>query len=241
MSSLFFFKLRYNSHTIKLIFESIQFSGFSVCSWSWTVVIVTFGTFFIIATSSKAQQVKNPPAVQKTQETRVRSHIRKIPWRRKLQSTLVLSPGQSIPWTEDPGRLSSPEACKDSDMTEHAHTHTHSEPFGSRARLTLLAESTAMKVHSGGGTELEAGDLARCCPAKAGDQPWTHRTGYSHHPLGTPCSPAMWNFLGAFCFNISSLQMQSLWLSLRFLPTRSRKMAFSKKLCPGDFPWWSNG
>ena len=115
-----------------------------------------------------------------------------------------------IPWTEDPGRLSSPEACKDSDMTEHAHTHTHSEPFGSRARLTLLAESTAMKVHSGGGTELEAGDLARCCPAKAGDQPWTHRTGYSHHPLGTPCSPAMWNFLGAFCFNISSLQMQSL-------------------------------
>ena len=95
-----------------------------------------------------------------------------------------------IPWTEDPGRLYSPEACKESDMMEHAHTHTHththSEPFGSRECLTLLAESTAMKVHSGEGTELEAGGLARCCPAKAGNHPWAHQTGYSSHPLGHP-------------------------------------------------------
>ena len=30
-----------------------------------------------------------------------------------------------IPWTEEPAGLYSPWGCKESDMTEHAHTHTH--------------------------------------------------------------------------------------------------------------------
>ena len=43
--------------------------------------------------------VKNPPAMQ---ETRVRSWVRKIPWRRKWQPCLLFLPGES-PWTEEPG------------------------------------------------------------------------------------------------------------------------------------------
>ena len=31
---------------------------------------------------------------------------------------------QRIPWTEEPGELYSPCGCKESDTTEHAHTHT---------------------------------------------------------------------------------------------------------------------
>ena len=39
--------------------------------------------------------VKNPPAMQETQETQVRSLGGKIPWRRKWQPTLVFLPGKS--------------------------------------------------------------------------------------------------------------------------------------------------
>ena len=44
-----------------------------------------------------------------------------------------------IPWTEDPGRLCSPEACKESDMTEHAHTHTLSLLAAGHVSLSLLS------------------------------------------------------------------------------------------------------
>ena len=30
-----------------------------------------------------------------------------------------------IPWTEEPGGVQSPWGCKESDMIEHAYTHTH--------------------------------------------------------------------------------------------------------------------
>ena len=39
--------------------------------------------------------VKNLPAVQETQESRVQSWVGKIPWRRKWQPTAVFLPGEA--------------------------------------------------------------------------------------------------------------------------------------------------
>ena len=144
-----------------------------------------------------------------------------------------------IPWTEDPGRLSSPEACK-SQTWLSMHTHTHSEPSGSRACLTLLAESTAMTVHSGGGTQLEAGDLARCCPAKAEDQPWTHQTGYSlilwapraHLQCGIFSVRSGLPFLVSKC-NSSDYHWD--------FCQQEAGNGFCKKVASWGLPWWSNG
>ena len=44
----------------------------------------------------KALWVKNPPAMQETQEIRVRSLAREDPWRRKWQPTPVFLPGKSM-------------------------------------------------------------------------------------------------------------------------------------------------
>ena len=49
---------------------------------------------------------RNLPAIQEPHETRVRSCVSKIPWRRTWQPTPVLLPGES-PWTEEAGRLPS--------------------------------------------------------------------------------------------------------------------------------------
>ena len=66
----------------------------------------------IIATvyraSLVAQSVKNLPAGQ---ETRVRSWVGKIPWRRKWQPIPVFLPGESA-WTEEPGGLQFIELSK---------------------------------------------------------------------------------------------------------------------------------
>ena len=42
-----------------------------------------------------AQQVKNPPAVQETQDMVFDPWVRKMPWRRKWQPTPVFLPGKS--------------------------------------------------------------------------------------------------------------------------------------------------
>ena len=50
--------------------------------------------------------------------------VRKIPWRRKGQPTPVYFPGKSHGQRSLSG--CSPWSCKESDMTEHTHTHTNS-------------------------------------------------------------------------------------------------------------------
>ena len=60
--------------------------------------------------------VKNPPAIQETQETWVRSWVGKIPWKRAWQPTPVFFPGEAH------GQRSlvvySPYGHKESDRTE---------------------------------------------------------------------------------------------------------------------------
>ena len=67
--------------------------------------------------------VENPPAVQETQETWVRSLCGKISWRSAWQSTPVFLPGESHGQRSLAGYT--PVDCKESDtteVTEHAHT-----------------------------------------------------------------------------------------------------------------------
>ena len=59
--------------------------------------------FWPILWASRLKSLKNPPAMW---ETRVRSLVGKIPWRRAWQSTPVFLSGES-PRTEEPGRLQS--------------------------------------------------------------------------------------------------------------------------------------
>ena len=60
--------------------------------------------------------VKNLPAVQETQESRVQSWVGKIPWRRAWQPTPVFLPGESLGQRSPEGY--SPWGHKESDMTE---------------------------------------------------------------------------------------------------------------------------
>ena len=79
-----------------------------------------------IGASPMAQQVKNPPAMQETQKTWVRSWVGKIPWRRAWQPSPVFLLGESHGLTILAGY--SPKGHKESDMIErliHTHTHTH--------------------------------------------------------------------------------------------------------------------
>ena len=55
--------------------------------------------------SMLAQQVKNLPAVQETQEPRFNPWVGVIPWRKAWKLTLVIA--WKIPWGEEPGRLQS--------------------------------------------------------------------------------------------------------------------------------------
>ena len=52
------------------------------------------------------QQVKNPPAMQETQEIPFNPWVGKSPWRRAWQPIPVFWPRES-PWTEQPGGLQS--------------------------------------------------------------------------------------------------------------------------------------
>ena len=58
-----------------------------------------------------AQQVKYPPAMQETQETRIGSLGQEDPPEKEMapQSSIL---SYKIPWTEDPGRLQSTESRK---------------------------------------------------------------------------------------------------------------------------------
>ena len=67
-----------------------------------------------------AQQVKNLPAMQETQEMQVNPWAKKIPWRSKWQPTPVLLPGKSHGQRSLAGY--SPKGHKQSDETEHTAT-----------------------------------------------------------------------------------------------------------------------
>ena len=53
-----------------------------------------------------AQQVKNPPAMQETQETEVQSLGREDSLKAEM-ATFSSTPAWRIPWTEEPGGLQS--------------------------------------------------------------------------------------------------------------------------------------
>ena len=63
--------------------------------------------------------VKNTPAKQ---ETRVQSLNQEHPLEKEMAAHFSIL-AWDIPWIEEPGRLYSPWCCKESDTTEHAHTH----------------------------------------------------------------------------------------------------------------------
>ena len=95
--------------------------------------------------------IKNPPAMPETQETRMRSMRREMPWRRKWQLTPVFLPGALH------GQRSlqhySPWGCKESDMTEHTHTHTHTHTHvltqcNSLRHCHALSHSDCTVLHS---------------------------------------------------------------------------------------------
>ena len=73
-----------------------------------------------LVASWMSQWVENSPAIQKTQETRVRSLGREDPWRRKWQPTPVFLPGESHEQRSLAGY--SPWGRKESDPTERLNT-----------------------------------------------------------------------------------------------------------------------
>ena len=77
--------------------------------------------------SPKAQQIKNPPAMQETQK----AWIGEIPWMAAHSNILAWE----IPWTEETGRVQS-MGCKESDTTEHMHIELVAQALN--ATLTAL-------------------------------------------------------------------------------------------------------
>ena len=67
-----------------------------------------------------AQQVKNPPAMQETQETRVQSPGLEDPLEEEMAAHSSILAWR-IPWTEEPGGLQS-RGRRESDMTERTGT-----------------------------------------------------------------------------------------------------------------------
>ena len=61
--------------------------------------------------------------MQELQEMQFDSWVRKIPWKRKGQPTPVSLPAESHGQRSLVGY--SPGGCKESDMTEQTHKHTH--------------------------------------------------------------------------------------------------------------------
>ena len=77
-----------------------------------------------------AQQADNPPAVQETQKTRVRSLGRENPLE-EMATALVLLPEKSH------GQRSLEGYSAESDMTEHLNTHPHTARFISLGEVTM--------------------------------------------------------------------------------------------------------
>ena len=85
--------------------------------------------------------VKNPPAVQEMQETRVQSWVGKIAWKRAWQLTLVFLPGEFHGWRNLVGY--NPWGCKESDTTEATqHAHTRVRKVGTVLYLAVAASET---------------------------------------------------------------------------------------------------
>ena len=99
--------------------------------------------------SQVAQWVKDPPAVQETEEMqadacRIDPRVRKIPWRRKWQPTPLFLPGESHGQRNLEGY--SPWSCKESDTTEQLSTHsTHSFVFYQRQSQSFIYYSHLVK------------------------------------------------------------------------------------------------
>ena len=69
-----------------------------------------------------AQQVKNPPAMQKTQETWVRSLGQEDPLEKEMAThSSILA--RKIPRTEEPGRLQSIEVTQSQTLLKRLSTH----------------------------------------------------------------------------------------------------------------------
>ena len=76
--------------------------------------------------------VKNPPAMQEVQGTRVQSLGQEIPWRRAWQPTPVFLPGKS---KDREARWASPRGRQEGDTTKATEHHTHVGQWqGPRAR-----------------------------------------------------------------------------------------------------------
>ena len=69
-----------------------------------------------------AQQVKNPPAMQKTQETWVRSLGQEDPLEKEMAThSSILA--RKIPRTEEPGRIQSIEVTQSQTLLKRLSTH----------------------------------------------------------------------------------------------------------------------
>ena len=90
-----------------------------------------------------AQQVKNPPAMQETQETRIWSLSGEDPWRRAWQPTVVFLPGKSHGQRSLTG--CGPWGCKESDTTE-ALEHTYTTPWVGVTFLQFTDEDSLVRV-----------------------------------------------------------------------------------------------
>ena len=71
----------------------------------------------IFRASLVAQMVKNPPAMQETQEIQVQSLGQKDPLEEEMTAAHSIILACRIPWTEKPGGYS-PWSCKELDTTE---------------------------------------------------------------------------------------------------------------------------
>ena len=67
--------------------------------------------------------MKNLPEMQETQEIRAPSLGQEDPLKEGM-TTHSSNPAWKIPWTEEPGGFHGVAKELDTDMTEHAHTHT---------------------------------------------------------------------------------------------------------------------
>ena len=82
-----------------------------------------------------AQRVKNPPAMQETQETWVRS----LGWEDPLEKEMATRSSilaWEIPWTEEPGGLQPKESQKSQSIMNNAITEIKSTLEGTNSRVT---------------------------------------------------------------------------------------------------------
>ena len=99
--------LKYNLHIMWCDFKQYK-------EVTWYAYILWIDYYFWV--SQVAQWIKNPPAMQKTQEIWVWFLVSIIPWRRKWQPTPVFLPEKSHEQSSLTGY--SPKDCKESAMTE---------------------------------------------------------------------------------------------------------------------------